>query len=72
MNFIDIANAVGYRRILYADNARSLKLALAKVQSSRELTFLEARVAIGSRPDLGRPTTTPRENKAALMHTLSE
>ena len=72
VNFIDIANAVGYRRILYADNARSLKLALAKVQSSRELTFLEARVAIGSRPDLGRPTTTPRENKAALMHTLSE
>ena len=36
----------------------------------QELTLIEVRCAIGSRPDLGRPTTTAMENKRALMGKL--
>ena len=34
--------------------------------------FLEIRVRKGNRKDLGRPTTTPIQNKEALMKFLSE
>ena len=33
-------------------------------------TFLEVRVKKGNRKDLGRPTTTPVQNKEALMDFL--
>ena len=36
----------------------------------RELTLIEVKCAIGSRPDLGRPTTTAMDNKRALMGKL--
>ncbi|MFC2341424.1 MAG: thiamine pyrophosphate-dependent enzyme, partial [Selenomonas artemidis] len=70
MNFLHIAEAVGYRRVRSADDPGSLRRALQDIQEHRKLTFLEVRIAIGSRSDLGRPTTTPAENKAALMQTL--
>ena len=70
MNFLHIAEAVGYRRVRSADDPGSLRRALQDIQEHRKLTFLEVRIAIGSRSELGRPTTTPAENKAALMQTL--
>ena len=70
MNFLHIAEAVGYRRVRSADDPGSLRRALQDIQEHRKLTFLEVRIAIGSRSDLGRPTTTPAENKAALMQAL--
>ncbi|EKU71234.1 phosphonopyruvate decarboxylase [Selenomonas sp. F0473] len=70
VHFLHIADALGYRRILNADDTFSLRHALEQIKAHRELTFLEARVAIGSRADLGRPTTTPAENRDALMETL--
>ena len=70
MNFLHIAEAVGYRRVRSADDPGSLRRALQDIQEHRKLTFLEVRIAIGSRSDLGRPTTTPAENKAALMRTM--
>ena len=70
MNFLHIAEAVGYRRVRSADDPGSLRRALQDIQEHRKLTFLEVRIAIGSRSDLGRPTTTPAENKAALMRAL--
>jgi len=70
MNFLHIAEAVGYRRVRSADDPGSLRRALQDIQEHRKLTFLEVRIAIGSRSELGRPTTTPAENKAALMRTM--
>ena len=32
--------------------------------------FLEVKCAIGARADLGRPTTSPKENKEAFMKLL--
>ena len=35
-----------------------------------QLTLIEVTCALGVRADLGRPTTAPRENKAAFMASL--
>lgn len=67
-----IARACGYPAALSADSPESLEDALERVRRSRQLTFLEVKCALGARGDLGRPTTTPLENKAALMAALEE
>ena len=36
------------------------------------LSFIEVRCAVGARADLGRPTTTPQENRDALMKFIRE
>ena len=70
VDFPAIAAALGYRTVRTAATADELTQALAALKSARSLSFLEVRTAIGSRADLGRPTTTPAENKAALMQML--
>ena len=65
-----IARACGYRRAFSADSESSLREVLSRAASERELTFIEVKAAIGSRPDLGRPTVPPSENKAAFMEHL--
>lgn len=70
VDFPAVAAALGYRTVRTAATVDELTRALEELQGSRALSFLEVRTAIGSRADLGRPTTTPAENKAALMRTL--
>ena len=70
VDFPAVAAALGYRTVRTAATATELVRALEELRGSRVLSFLEVRTAIGSRADLGRPTTTPAENKAALMRTL--
>lgn len=36
------------------------------------LTFVEVKVSKGARKDLGRPKSTPQENKKALMEFLND
>ncbi|MCM1367601.1 MAG: phosphonopyruvate decarboxylase [Roseburia sp.] len=59
----DIAEACGYKRVASVADARSLDAALAAAKKASELTFIEVMCAVGSRADLGRPTTTAAENK---------
>ena len=72
VDFPAVARAVGYRLVQTAADAAALAQVLPAVGRSDALTLLEVRTAIGSRADLGRPTTTPTENKEALMRTLRE
>ena len=65
-----IFESLGYRVLPSATTAEELSRALTGFAQGDGLTFLEVRTAIGSRADLGRPTTTPIENKEALMQTL--
>lgn len=46
--------------------------ALKKCRDSRKLTFLEVDCALGARADLGRPTTSARENKEQFMQYLKQ
>lgn len=67
-----IARAVGYKNTFSVDDADSLKAALAAMAESDGPTLLEIKVKRGNRKDLGRPTTTPIQNKEALMNFLKQ
>lgn len=65
-----VAKAVGYKDALTADSKESLAAALEKLKGMEGPVLLEVKVKKGNRKDLGRPTTTPIENKNALMEFL--
>lgn len=67
-----VAKAVGYSTIYSVDNHEDLETVLDKVKDSTGPVFLEVKVKKGNRKDLGRPTTTPIQNKEALMKFLSK
>ena len=63
-----VAKAVGYKATISVDNKEALVAALKKVAEGPIL--IEVKVKKGNRKDLGRPTTTPIQNKEALMDFL--
>ena len=67
-----VAAACGYPLVLRAWDAPSLDAALTQAREAGCLTLVEVAVRLGSRADLGRPTTTPKENKQAFMARLAE
>jgi len=70
-----IATAVGYKQVYSVDNKEDLEKLLPSSifhLSSEGATFIEIRVKKGNRKDLGRPTTTPIQNKEALMSFLKD
>ncbi len=67
-----VAEAVGYASVLSVKDAAALGDALASLRQAEGSVFLEVKVRKGARKDLGRPTTTPIQNKEALMAFLNE
>ena len=67
-----VAKAVGYNAPFSVDNKAYLDVILNEVKNLAGPTFLEIKVKKGNRKDLGRPTTTPIQNKEALMDFLSK
>jgi phosphonopyruvate decarboxylase len=67
-----IAKAVGYKATYSVDSKAELESVLAKVNSFESPVLLEIKVKKGNRKDLGRPTTTPIQNKEALMTFLKK
>ena len=65
-----VAKAVGYQQIYSVETKDYLKELLEKVKAQEGPIFLEVKVKKGNRKDLGRPTTTPIQNKEALMDFL--
>ena len=67
-----VAKAVGYKATYCVDSKAELESVLAKVNSFESPALLEIKVKKGNRKDLGRPTTTPIQNKEALMDFLKK
>ena len=67
-----VAKAVGYKNTCSVDSKEDLAEALKTVVTMEGLTLLEIKVKKGNRKDLGRPTTTPIQNKEALMEFLQK
>ena len=65
-----IAIASGYRQAVTASSESEIRDAVRMASENEGPTLIELRVAIDSRENLGRPTTTPIDNKKALMQTL--
>ena len=72
LSFSPIALAAGYRSAFTACDEDSLARVLrhARADSSEGPVLIEIRCSCSSRSDLGRPTTTPIENRDALMEFL--
>lgn len=67
-----MARAAGYPTILRADSPEALADALQTAQTCGQLSLVEVLCANGARADLGRPTTTPQQNRDALMTFIRE
>ena len=67
-----VAKAVGYNQIYSVETKEYLKELLEKLKNQDGPIFLEVKVKKGNRKDLGRPTTTPIQNKEALMSFLKD
>ena len=70
MNIYGIALSCGYDIATRASSLKELEICLKKAKENNKLTFIEVRTQIGSRKDLGRPTTTPKENIQEFMKNL--
>ena len=66
----DMAKACGYETVFTVYNVEMLKEALLEAKNCNNLTFIEVKCAIKSRKDLGRPTTTPIDNKMNFMEYI--
>ena len=69
-NMKNIAKSMGYDYVLTAKNEKQLKEAILKVKKYKGTSFLEVMISNGTRSDLGRPKSTPLENKKSLMNFL--
>ena len=65
-----VATACGYRAAERVSSLEELKAAWGRLMEVPGPTLLEVRVSVGSRANLGRPTTTPVENKDMFMRFL--
>lgn len=67
IDFAAIARASGYLDYRCAADAPSLRAAWADLSSRDGPAMLEVRIDVGSRADLGRPTSTPQQNKRSFV-----
>lgn len=70
IDLVAIARACGYRNALSVSTAEEARTAFAGFGESAGPVLLEVRVNKGARADLGRPKSSPVENRTALMGQL--
>ena len=62
-----VASALGYKFSETVRTKENLKKIIIKSQLNKNSSFIEILVRSGHRSNIGRPTTTPIQNKVALM-----
>jgi phosphonopyruvate decarboxylase len=72
IDFPAMAKAIGYLHGFSVENKTDLTSIIDKVNKMEGPTLVEVKVKKGNRKDLGRPTTTPTQNKEALMNYLKK
>ncbi len=70
IDFSKIAEGCGYTLVASASNVDDIKSKIANMASHKGRALLEIKVNKGARENLGRPTTTPKENKMAFKKFL--
>lgn len=70
IDLCSIAVACGYENVVKVETEDELDAVLNDDETQKVLTFIEVLVKKGARKDLGRPKSTPQENKKALMNFL--
>lgn len=72
IDLVAIAKACGYPWAISVNSFEMLDRELEKAKATNELTFIEVKCSIGTRENLGRPTTTALENKQNFMDFLNK
>lgn len=67
INLTQIAYACGYQNVVSISDKDLLDKSLERASKEKVLTFIEVKCSIGSRDNLGRPTSTPSYNKLMFM-----
>ena len=67
-----IARGCGYKNAVCVDSFDSLDRELNLAKERNELSLIEVKCSVGARDDLGRPTTTAKENKENFMAYLNK
>lgn len=67
-----VAMACGYRACYRAENDVQLSSCWEQIREQKGPFLLELRICTGSRPDLGRPASTPVQNKKSFMDFCRE
>ena len=70
VDIIMVAKGCGYPNAVSVDSFEKLDEALKEAKNKAELYLIEVKCAMGARDDLGRPTTTAKENKENFMEAL--
>ena len=71
INVPEIARACGYKHAESVRTEEEIRQVLARALESEGPSLIEIKVGINSREDLGRPKTTPVENKEAFMKFIA-
>jgi phosphonopyruvate decarboxylase len=71
VDFASIAKACGYDYVGSASTSTEIVDQLFTFSNYQGLCFLEIKVNKGSRDNLGRPSTTPKENKNSFINFLN-
>ena len=72
IDFQKIAEASGYAQTWLVDSMEDLPAVWEQFKKAEGPVMLEVRTTEASRADLGRPTTTPVQNKEAFMKNLGQ
>lgn len=72
IDIVEIAKACGYIHALSVETVEEINTAITDAINNVGPYLIEIKVSIKSREDLGRPTTTPIENKEAFMNFIKK
>ncbi len=72
IDLVAIAKACGYKNAVRVFDAESLDKALSSAAESEQLSFIEVLSKPGARGDLGRPTTSAKENRDSFKSYLNK
>lgn len=70
IDFKTIAKGLGYSHAFSVQTEAEIKRAIQTFKKNKKLTLIEIKVKKGARKELGRPTTSPKENKVSFMNLL--
>ena len=70
VDFVSLATSVGYAWSFSVDNEGELSKKISDLSIVDGPAFLEVKIQVRHSDDLGRPTTTPQQNKYELMEFL--
>lgn len=72
IDLVKIAQGCGYPYAVSVDSFEALDSTLKEAKNRSQLSFIEVKCSIGARSDLGRPTTSAKENKDNFMRCIAD